>query len=119
MPGIILMALLTLIIKLSILVHTDNGIQYPEPQGSSKCNNTTGEQPHGQTIVERPIFSAVSLLLSGPSALGVICLSISRYLGLQLCPEPFPCSLLQLAGCSTPYNTDSCNCYSLLSQGYV
>lgn len=66
MPGIISMAPLTLIIKLSILVRTDSGIQYPEPQGSSKSNNTIGEQPHGRTVVEKPIFSAVSLLLSGP-----------------------------------------------------
>jgi len=29
MPGSILMALLTLIIKLSLLVHIGNGIQYP------------------------------------------------------------------------------------------
>lgn len=61
MPGSILMALLTLIIKLSILVCSGNDIQYL------------------LTLVERSIFSSVSLI-SGPSALYATRLSISRYL---------------------------------------
>ena len=50
MPGSILMALLTLIIKLSILVHSGNDIQYL------------------LMLVERPISHSVSLLTSVQSA---------------------------------------------------
>lgn len=62
MPGSILMALLTLIIKLFNVVCVGNGIQTPGVTGEQQWSNTSSERSCGKISVQRALFSASPFL---------------------------------------------------------
>lgn len=81
MPGSVLMALLTLIIKLFNVFCVGSGTQAPWSHREQQWNDTSNEKSCGKTSVQRPL-PVLSPCPIRASALGVICPSMSRYLGM-------------------------------------